>query len=91
MLRLYDDIDTRRQLAAYLKQKRQAQKLSRAALAIKSQVPAPTIRRFEETGHISLKGFLALWLVLDDLGRLLELTKPAPSTPTTIAEVLSHD
>ena len=71
-----------------LKQKRKNAKLSREQLAAKALVPASTIRRFETTGHISLKQFLALWLVLDDIGRLVSLTQNTPSIPKTIDEVL---
>ncbi|OAQ14549.1 XRE family transcriptional regulator [Bibersteinia trehalosi Y31] len=88
MLYFYDDIETRHLFAEYLKKKRKQGKFSREQLAEKSQVPASTIRRFETTGHISLKQFLALWLVLDDIGRLVELTKPQPQMPKTIDEVL---
>lgn len=88
MLYLYDDTETRKLLADYLKQKRKNAKLSREQLAAKALVPASTIRRFETTGHISLKQFLALWLVLDDIGRLVSLTQSTPSIPQTIDEVL---
>lgn len=47
MLHLYDDIDARLALAMHLKQKRKDAKLSRRALAEKSLIPEPTIRRFE--------------------------------------------
>lgn len=88
MLYFYDDIETRKRLTDYLKHQRKLAKLSRHQLAEKAQVPASTIRRFETTGHISLKQFLALWLVLDDIGRLVELTEPKPTVPRTIEEVL---
>lgn len=88
MLYFYDDVETRRLLTDFLKQQRKKAKLSREQLAEKAQVPASTIRRFETTGHISLKQFLALWLVLDDIGRLVELTQPKPEMPKTIEEVL---
>lgn len=91
MLHLYDDIDARLALAAYLKQKRKDAKLSRRALAEKSLIPEPTIRRFEDTGHISLKNFLLLWMILDDIARFMELTKPKAIKPKTIAEVLAYD
>ncbi|MCF7530040.1 helix-turn-helix domain-containing protein [Neisseria lisongii] len=90
MLYFYDDVETRHLLASYLKQQRKQAKLSREQLAQKAQVPASTIRRFETTGNISLKQFLALWLVLDNLERLVELTQPKPAMPKTIEEVLGE-
>ncbi|WP_237697792.1 transcriptional regulator [Actinobacillus pleuropneumoniae] len=57
-------------------------------LAERSAVPEATIRHFETTYQISLRQFLALWLVLDKMDRLVELTKEYPQLPRTIAEVL---
>lgn len=88
MLYFHDDIETRQLLAEFLKEQRKKAKLSREQLAEKSSVPASTIRRFETSGHISLKQFLALWLILDDIGRLVELTQPRPDMPKTIEEVV---
>ena len=92
MLQLIDEQDTQQALAEYLKSKRKQGKLSREKLAIKSGVPAPTIKKFETTGQISLRQFLLLWLSLDDINRLYNLTKAQKaSLPTTIEEVLSRD
>lgn len=89
---LFDEIDTQHALANYLKSQRKQAKLSREALAQKSGVPAPTIKRFETTGQISFRQFLKLWLCLDDIERLYDLTKPqSPSLPTSIDEVLSRE
>lgn len=90
---LIDELDTQKALADYLKSQRKKAKLSRDALAQKSGVPAPTIKRFETTGQISLKQFLKLWLCLDDVARLydLKMAKNENNTlPTTIDEVLSR-
>ncbi|OOR98957.1 transcriptional regulator [Haemophilus paracuniculus] len=88
MLSLYDDIETQRMLADYLQRKRKQAKLSRQKLAEKAQVPASTIRHFEQTAQISLRQFLALWLVLDKMDRLVALTKEEQPLPKTIEEVL---
>lgn len=90
---LIDELDTQKALADYLKSQRKKAKLSREALAQKSGVPAPTIKRFETTGQVSLKQFLKLWLCLDDVARLYNLTTAENATntlPTTIDEVLSR-
>lgn len=94
MLQLIDEQDTQQALANYLKTRRKQTKLSRQALAIKSGVPAPTIKRFETTGQISLRQFLLLWLCLDEISRLYDLTtaKGLKNTfPTTIEEVLNRE
>lgn len=88
MLSLYDDVETQRMLADYLQRKRKQAKLSRQKLAEKAQVPASTIRHFENTAQISLRQFLALWLVLDKMDRLVALTKEEQALPKTIEEVL---
>lgn len=67
MLQLIDEQDTQQAFAEYLKTKRKQAKLSREKLAVKSGVPAPTIKKFENTGQISLRQFLLLWLSLDNI------------------------
>ena len=63
-----------------------------AALAARSGVPAPTIKKFELTGQISFRQLLLLWQSLDDLSRLFALTQNTAnnqsSMPTSIEEVL---
>lgn len=92
-LSLLSGAEVQQSLADYLRARRKAGKLSRAALAERSTVPAPTIKKFETTGQISLRQFLLLWQSLDDLARLQALTEPEPPSerlPTTIDEVLSR-
>ncbi|PJG85500.1 transcriptional regulator [Conservatibacter flavescens] len=91
-LTLIDDHDVKQAFASYLWQKRKSAKLSRQALSDISGVPAPTIKKFETTGEISLRQFLKLWLSLDDLKRLYNLTKPNMDKPAprSIDEVLNE-
>ncbi|WP_404419859.1 transcriptional regulator [Marinospirillum sp.] len=91
-LQLLSPADLQEGLADYLHAQRKKQKLSRAALAERSGVPAPTLKKFELTGQISLRQFLLLWQCLDDLGRLQGLTQSVPeekAEPKTIDEVLN--
>lgn len=91
-LSLIDDHDVKSALATHLRTRRQSAKLSRDKLAQLSGVPAPTIKKFETTGDISLRQFLRLWLSLDDLEKLYNLTKTQPThTPKTIDEVLNDN
>jgi transcriptional regulator with XRE-family HTH domain len=88
---LLDDTDVQKAFSAHLRKLRESAKLSRAALAIRSTVPAPTIKKFELTGQISFRQLLLLWQSLDDLKRLYDLTllnPDKPSVPRTIEEVL---
>jgi predicted transcriptional regulator len=80
--------DTQTALAEHLKGRRKRLGFSRDALAERSGVPAPTIKKFETTGLISLRQFLLLWQTLDDLSRLHSLLKEQPSMPASIDEVL---
>lgn len=93
-LSLLSATDVQDALREWLKLQRRALKLSRAALAERSTVPAPTIKRFETTGQISLRQFLLLWQCVDDLARLQALTRPGESPlgrlPTSIDEVLAR-
>lgn len=91
MLSLISPSSVQNTLKDYLKSQRKNAKLSRDQLAERSTVPAPTIKKFETTGQISLRQFLLLWQSLDDLTRLEQLTKPSSGVtmPTTIDEVLN--
>ena len=80
--------DVQRQLAATVKRRRKALKLSREALAETSAVPASTIKRFETTGRISLRQFILLWQCVDELERLAALCQAPEPVPRTIEEVL---
>jgi transcriptional regulator with XRE-family HTH domain len=78
-------------LAAYVQERRKALKWSRAALAERSTVPAPTIKKFETTGQISLRQFLLLWQCVDDLHRLQDLTSAEQKPmPRSLDEVLAQ-
>jgi transcriptional regulator with XRE-family HTH domain len=89
-LSLLSAADVQQSLCDWLKAKRKALKLSREALAARSTVPAPTIKKFETTGQISLRQFLLLWQSVDDLSRLQGLTCAEPKVPSSIDEVLAE-
>ena len=91
---LLDDADVQQAFAAHLRGLREQAKLSRAALANRSSVPASTIKKFELTGQISFRQLLLLWQSLDDLSRLFALTQKTANSammPTTLDEVLKDD
>lgn len=91
---LLDDQDVQQAFAAHLRALREQAKLSREALAQRSCVPAPTIKKFELTGQISFRQLLLLWQTLDDLSRLYELTQSRGQPdrmPASIEEVLRDE
>ncbi|WP_439649825.1 helix-turn-helix domain-containing protein [Halomonas alkalicola] len=83
--------DTQHDLAKAVRRHRRELKLSRSALAERSGVPAPTIKRFETTGQISLRQFLLLWQCVDRLERIAALAAPTPKAPRSIEEVLRDE
>ena len=87
MLSLLSAHEVQQHLADAVRAKRTLLKLSRDALAARSTVPAPTIKKFETTGQISLRQFILLWQVVDQLERLDALTTCKPM-PKSIDEVL---
>ncbi|MYL22319.1 helix-turn-helix domain-containing protein [Vreelandella massiliensis] len=83
--------DIQHELANAVRRRRRELKWSRSALAERSGVPAPTIKRFETTGQISLRQFLLLWQCVDRLERVAVLAAPTSDTPRSIEEVLRDD
>ena len=75
---LYTPGELMRQIADDARRLRLAQDLSRATLATRSGVPAPTIKRFETTGRISLESLVLLAGALGAGDRLHTLFAPPP-------------
>lgn len=63
---LYTPWDLQDILRNFLLKQRKSLKKSRKALSEQTGIPAPTIRRFEDTGEISLRQFCVLWQALSD-------------------------
>jgi len=92
-LSLLSVTDVQASMCEWLALNRKALKLSREKLAIRSAVPASTIKKFETTGQISFRQFLMLWQSLDDLARLNSLTKRlsiSVQSPKSIDDVLKE-
>ena len=83
--------DLQMSLARAVRERRGVHGLSRRALALVSTVPAPTIKRFETSGEISLRQFLLLWQCVDRLDRIAALCNPPQAIPKTIDDVLADD
>ncbi|WP_392339642.1 helix-turn-helix domain-containing protein [Moritella marina] len=90
MLSLHTAFDVQLELKDFIKQRRKQQKLSVEALAEHSGVPYGTIRKFENTGNISLRQFLMLLESVGSLNDINNLTKQSHQEPTSIDEVLNH-
>lgn len=90
MLSLYTAFDVQLELKDFIKQRRKQQKLSVEALAECSGVPYSTIRKFENTGNISLRQFLMLLESVGSLHDIQKLTKQTNQEPMSIDEVLRN-
>ncbi len=88
LLSLLTPSDLQSQLADAVRSRRKARKWSRQTLAERSSVPAPTIRKFETTGQISLRQFILLWQCVDKLETLAEVVREKDKIPSSIEEVL---
>ena len=77
-----------RQLKEHIKTRRLAVGLTQQGLALRSGVKLPTLRKFEQSGLISLESFLKLLTVLDGLDDLVQSVKPREKEFSSINEVL---
>jgi transcriptional regulator with XRE-family HTH domain len=62
--------------------------LTQEGLAKHSGVSLATLRKFEQKGVLSLESFLKISMVLGNLDRLIEATKPAEENFSSIEDVL---
>lgn len=65
--------------------------LTQEGLANRSGVPLPTLRKFEQTGLISLESFFKLLIILDGLDTVIAATKVPSSAFSSIDEVLQAE
>ena len=83
--------DVQQELSQTIKILRKQQKLSRDALAVRSGVPASTIKKFETTSQISLRQFILLWQTVGNLGKLMNITTKETPVPKSIQDVINHE
>ena len=91
---LYTPWDLQDALRDFLLERRKVLKKSRRSLAEQSGIPAPTIRRFEETGEISLRQFCVLWATLSDENAFITFLNSlgtSKSMPKSMKEVLENE
>ena len=81
MLSIKTAREVQQSLGDALRRARRQRKHGREEAARRSGVPAPTIRRFESTGEISLRQFLMLCEVYGDPGKV-EGAFPLPGAST---------
>ena len=91
ILKLFSASDIQGQLAEFIKNKRKTLKLSRAALAERSGVAASTIKKFETTNQISLRQFILLFQTVDNLDKLISITKQDKFIPKTMEDIVNYE
>jgi transcriptional regulator with XRE-family HTH domain len=79
-----------RKLADHLRARRLALEWTQKELALRSGVPLPTLRKFEQKGIVSLESFLKLTMVLGGLEQIVEAIAPESTPFTSIEEVLKE-
>ena len=72
-------------------ERRVAVGLTQAGLATRAGVKLPTLRKFEQTGFISLESFLKISMVLGSLENIVAATKVITTEFSTIDDVLNAD
>jgi len=89
MLSLLSPFELQLELSLFVKATRQAKGYSVQAFSEKTGVPNSTIRKFENTGEISLRQFLMIYAGVSKLTDLQQLTQKI-EMPTSIDEVIKN-
>ena len=76
-------------IAANMKQRRLALSLTQAGLSERSGVALSTLRKFEQSGAISVDNLLKLMLVVGGLRKIVEASAPSQRRFSSIDDVLS--
>ena len=77
-------------LAANMRERRLALNLTQAGLSQRSGVALATLRKFEQSGSVSLDNLLKLMLVVGGLRKIVEATASEQKRYSSIDDVLSN-
>ncbi|TIH11260.1 XRE family transcriptional regulator [Marinifilum sp. JC120] len=75
-------------LGQNIREQRLIRNWTQKALAERSGVPLSTLRKFEQTGKISLESFVQICFCLDILDDLVQATEPRKQKFTSMDQVL---
>lgn len=76
-------------LAGNMRERRLSLGLTQAGLSGRSGVALATLRKFEQTGKISVESLFKLMAIVGGLEDILEASAPAPDNFETIDDVLA--
>lgn len=88
MLSLITVAKAQEKIAENARSQRLKLQLTQQGLAQRSGVALPTLRKFEQTGLISLESFLKLQMVLGGLENVIKSIEPSISEFSSLDEVL---
>jgi len=91
MVSLITSAKAQQKLAEQARSRRLQMELTQEGLSQRSGVPLPTLRKFEQTGSISLESFLKLQMVLGGLEDILKATQIKDVAFSSIDDVLDVD
>lgn len=79
----------KRKLADNMRERRLVMNLTQAGLSKRSGVALATLRKFEQSGAVSVDNLFKLMLVVGGLDDLIKASEPNPSNFSSIDDVLS--
>lgn len=90
MIALLSPSKAQEKLAQNMRKRRKAMGLTQKALSNQSGVSLGSLRKFEQTGKISLESLLKLIAITGDLQAVINATKPAPQAFKSIDDVVKQ-
>lgn len=90
MLSLLTVAQAQESIAKNMRTKRLATGLTQSGLADRSGVGLPSLRRFEQSGNISLESLLKLLMALNGLEQFVQSTIHIPAEFSSIDDVLNN-
>lgn len=78
-------------LVQNVRERRLQMDLTQEGLSERSGVPLSTLRKFEQTGMVSLESFLKILSIVGGLEEMIEGLKPVTPVFKSIDEVLKND
>lgn len=89
MIALMTPAKAKSKLAQNMRARRLAMNLTQAGLSKRSGVALATLRKFEQSGAVSVDNLFKLMLVVGGLDDLIKASAPNPSNYNSIDDVLS--
>jgi transcriptional regulator with XRE-family HTH domain len=76
------------ELSGLIRKRRVSEELTQQSLAKRANVSVSSIRKYEQTGHISMESFIKIAYVLDLTDALLQAIEVKTNNPKSIDEIL---